>query len=133
MANSDGYGSVYGDGDGDGGGYGYGYGYGSGDGYGDSDSDSDGHGRMWNQRANLDTELLASMKAERDDADRRAGAAERTLEVYREESRSRNLWLSKAKEAAGYDDGISFDRVWAEALAALKEKRAALAEQEQPE
>lgn len=43
-----------------------------------------GHGADWNKRANLDTELLASMKAERDEADRRAGAAERELAHYRD-------------------------------------------------
>jgi Lar family restriction alleviation protein len=43
-----------------------------------------GHGRRWNERANLNTELLASMKAERDEADRRAGAAERELAKLKE-------------------------------------------------
>ena len=42
------------------------------------------HGRDWNKRANLDTELLASMKAERDEADRRAGSAERHNENLEE-------------------------------------------------
>jgi Lar family restriction alleviation protein len=81
------------------------------------------HGQMWNQRANLDTELLASMKAERDEADRRAGAAERELADLKDRQWKVDLWMEKAKEAIGYDRNASFDDVWAEALAALKEKR----------
>lgn len=35
------------------------------------------HGRMWNQRASVESELLKSLQAELDEAGRRAGAAER--------------------------------------------------------
>lgn len=70
----------------------------------------------------------AKLKAERDEADRYAGATRRELESMEESRRSYEWWLRDAKEAAGYPDAISFDVVWAEALAALKEKRAALGE-----
>jgi len=73
--------------------------------------------------ANVDRAKLAKVEAERDEADRRAGAAERRkvdLEVA--EIRHRQ-WLDDAKRAAGYHPNVSFDVVWADALAALKEKR----------
>lgn len=35
----------------------------------------------------------------------------------------RAMWLRDAKEAAGYGNNVSFDVVWAEALAALNEKK----------
>lgn len=41
-----------------------------------------------------------------------------------ETARLRQEWLDKAKRAAGAHYNTSFDDVWAEALAALKEKRA---------
>lgn len=63
--------------------------------------------------------------AERDEADRRAGAAERELGWLKDESRSRNQWLSEAKRKAGCEDHISFDRVFEDLLAA-KEKLKAL-------
>ena len=37
------------------------------------------HGRDWNKRADISGPLLEQLKAERDEADRRAGAAERKL------------------------------------------------------
>jgi hypothetical protein len=82
------------------------------------------HGGYWNKRANFDTELLATMKAERDEADRRVGAAERELANLKEELLTYKDLRSQRKRAAGYDDDTSFDDVWAAALAALKEKRA---------
>ena len=39
-------------------------------------------------------------------------------------ARRRQDWLESAKRAAGAHHNTSFDDVWAEALAALKEKRA---------
>jgi hypothetical protein len=82
------------------------------------------HGADWNKRANLDTELLASMKAERDEADRRAGAAERELADLKDRQMKADMWMEEAKAAAGYHRNDTFDDVWAEALAALKEKQA---------
>lgn len=64
------------------------------------------------------------VRAERDEADRRAGAAERKLAHLQEAAAARASWLSKAKAQAGYSDNVSFDVVWAEALAALHEIRA---------
>lgn len=58
--------------------------------------------------------------ADRDEADRRAGAAER-LRAYAEDTTARRqAWLKKAKAEAGYEDGVSFDRVWDETLARAK-------------
>lgn len=47
---------------------------------------------------------------------------EQIADLKDSESR-RNSWLYRAKIDAGYDDNVSFDVVWAEALAALLEKR----------
>ncbi|GAB3763656.1 hypothetical protein GCM10028796_17550 [Ramlibacter monticola] len=63
---------------------------------------------------------LDAMRAERDEADRRAGAAERELDSLREAAAARTRWLDKAKDAAGYDRNVSFDVVWADTLAAFK-------------
>lgn len=52
--------------------------------------------------------------AERDDADRRAGAAERRLGGAEDTSQRRVGWLREAKQARGYRDHVSFDTVWAE-------------------
>lgn len=66
---------------------------------------------------------VSALIHERDEADRRAGAAER-LNAHLEKSASlTRSWLDEAKRAAGYSANVSFDVVWAEALAALLEKR----------
>lgn len=65
------------------------------------------------------TSLLAAhqqVTAERDEADRRAGAAEREAERDREDARARSAWLHQAKGQAGYSTNVSFDKVWAETL-----------------
>jgi hypothetical protein len=67
---------------------------------------------------------IDAVRCERDEADRRAGAAERRIVHLEEAAAARAAWLSRAKRAAGYDDNVSFDRVWEEALAALIEIRA---------
>jgi Lar family restriction alleviation protein len=84
------------------------------------------HGQMWNQRANLDTELLASMKAERDEADRRAGAAERELTHYRDrvdKLEAAFVWMFVIKPA--FKDGLATiictEEQWLEAKAVLAE------------
>ena len=61
--------------------------------------------------------LLARVEAERDEADRRAGAAERELASLKEDARKERWWLEDAKRARGYDIGVSFDTVWAETCA----------------
>ncbi len=73
-----------------------------------------------NQRANLDTELLASMKAERDDADRQAGAAERER-------------AEKAEAALSRLGECDWRQVMPDGTTVRSFARAALAEQEQPE
>ena len=62
---------------------------------------------------------------ERDEADRRAGAAERRLAWEKEGTVKREQWLDKAKRDAGYTTTVSFDEVWAAALAALKASKPA--------
>lgn len=56
---------------------------------------------------------------ERNEADRRAGAAERHMASLKDDSFKREQWLDKAKREAGYDRSVSFDVVWAAALKAL--------------
>lgn len=58
----------------------------------------------------------AAVGRDRDEADRRAGAAERRLESELEASNARRSWLDKAKDQWGVDRNVSFDVVWAEAL-----------------
>lgn len=57
-----------------------------------------------------------ALEAERDEADRRAGASERRQEYLKDSVRRREQWLSDAKREAGYEDKISFDIVWSETL-----------------
>lgn len=70
---------------------------------------------------------LDAMRAERDEADRRAGAAERMAERDREAAVARSSWLAKAKDQWGVSYAVSFDVVWAQALAARSERDALLA------
>lgn len=64
---------------------------------------------------------LSKIEKERDEADRRAGAAERKLANLEEQERRRDHWLNEAKVAAGHSTNTSFDQVWAEVLAAAKQ------------
>lgn len=57
-----------------------------------------------------------SLKAERDEADRRAGAAERLLANERDTNYRRTGWLDKAKQEWGCDRNTSFDVIWNECL-----------------
>lgn len=59
---------------------------------------------------------LDALRAERDEADRRAGAAERRLADEVDARCRRDSWLRKAKEKWGVSSDCSFDLVWAEAL-----------------
>ena len=59
---------------------------------------------------------IKALIAERDEADRRAGAAERQREYSQESNNARANWLHRAKRQWGVDDNVSFDVVWAEAL-----------------
>lgn len=45
------------------------------------------------------------------------------LKYFEDSVRLRDHWLDEAKAAAGYHRNVSFDVVWAAALAALNEKR----------
>jgi hypothetical protein len=71
------------------------------------------------------------LEAELDDADRRAGAAERVLAGIREDVYRVDQCRAAQKTAAGYHRNVSFDVVWDEALAALLEKRGPLPENPQ--
>jgi hypothetical protein len=60
---------------------------------------------------------VETLKVERDDADRRAGASERRLERVSDSlDRFRDV-RRKMKRERGYDDNVSFDVVWAETCA----------------
>lgn len=48
------------------------------------------------------------------------------LRDFEDADRKRRHWLDEAKRAAGYHVNTSFDVVWADALGALREKRAAM-------
>lgn len=74
-------------------------------------------------RRTLGDEVLAQIKQDLDEADLRAGKAERMLANERESAQARASWLIQAKADAGYNPNVSFDEVWTEALAALKEKQ----------
>lgn len=62
-------------------------------------------------------EAMELLKKERDEADRRAGAAERELQRYKDAQQANDQWLDKAKEQWGVHRHTSFDLVWEEALA----------------
>jgi len=70
----------------------------------------------------LETELIAAnervkeLEKERDDADRRAGAAERQNAWLNDAAFRREKWLDEAKDAWGVRRGVSFDVVWDECL-----------------
>ena len=65
---------------------------------------------------------LQQCRKERDEADKRAGAAERKNGQLTKEAQARAEWLSKAKRDAGYDDSVSFDVIWKAALANLEDE-----------
>ena len=65
--------------------------------------------------------------AERDEADRRAGAAERHAAGLQDSAFARTQWLDKAKDQRGYPREVSFDVVWAETCAKADERDAAIA------
>lgn len=61
-------------------------------------------------------EVLVS-KSELDEADRRAGAAERELTRYKDDVARLNRVRDRMKEEWGVHYNTSFDKVWEEALA----------------
>ena len=64
--------------------------------------------------------------SELDEADRRAGAAERKLAYYIDWHEKNQAWLSEAKRAEGYGNNTPFDEVWANLRAERDRLRAAL-------
>jgi len=64
------------------------------------------------------------LKLERDEADRRAGAAEREMASLKDDLYRLNNWRERQKEAAGYHRNTSFDIVWAETLSKAKDSDA---------
>lgn len=68
---------------------------------------------------------IAALLSERDEADRRAGAAERRnaseLADLKDCVQGQTEWLREAKAERGYSDEVSFDRVWAEVCAKADE------------
>ncbi len=71
---------------------------------------------LWKEKCARGIETIQKLEAERDDADRRAGAAERMACRRVEEGRARESWLRKAKEQWGVDQNVSFDVCWSQAL-----------------
>ena len=76
-----------------------------------------------NEQANVSAADFAMMcdemkrlKEERDDADRRAGAAERMLERAQDNELANIKWMRKAKEQWGVSENTSFDVVWDQCL-----------------
>ena len=59
---------------------------------------------------------IEALRAERDEADRRAGELARKNEHLEDAAQRRAQWLWQAKKDLGYDPDISFDHVWAEVL-----------------
>ena len=74
---------------------------------------------------------LDRVKAERDEADLRAGAAERSYQREREATSARDSWRRKAKRQWGVDDSVSFDVVWAEAIAQKEQITKLIAERDE--
>lgn len=62
-------------------------------------------------------DVVAQLTAERDEADRRAGAAERKLAALEESERKTQFWLAEQKRRRGYGPHVSFDRVWSDTCA----------------
>jgi len=73
---------------------------------------------------------LDGLRAELDDADRRAGAAERICAGLRDEAGKRQSWIQNAKDEAGYPRTTSFDVVWAETLERARQFQAVKALQD---
>lgn len=81
-------------------------------------------GPVGSEIASIDLQAARLLTHERDEADRRAGAAEREKVYFVNSYKRQQEWLDEAKQAAGYHVNVSFDDVWAEALAALLARRA---------
>lgn len=60
--------------------------------------------------------VIEGLKKEIDEADRRAGCAERQLSYVQDSTNRRKEWLRKAKQEWGVSENVSFDVVWEEAL-----------------
>lgn len=69
---------------------------------------------------------FTKLRAERDEADRRAGAAERELEHSEAAFKSMTNWTATAREQAGFGRNTSFDIVWAQTLDKAKKYSALL-------
>ncbi len=74
-------------------------------------------------RFNLQLEV-ESLTKERDEADRRAGRAERLYAYELEQASARRSWLDHAKEEWGVDQNVSFDVVWKECLELKRKNKA---------
>jgi len=68
-------------------------------------------------------ERLRTAERERDEADRRAGAAERNLEHLEDRQRKADAWMRERKDEVGVSENAPFDDAWkalASELAAIK-------------
>ncbi len=64
--------------------------------------------------------LISRLQAEVNDADRRAGRAERENQCLRESLEKQNCWILQAKKDAGFDANVPFDIVWSQVLSASR-------------
>lgn len=67
---------------------------------------------------------IEDLQQQLDEADRRAGAAERQMDQIKASEFNRSRWLDQAKKQAGYGTNASFDTVWEETLALAKQAKA---------
>jgi hypothetical protein len=68
---------------------------------------------------------LAEVEAERDEADRRAGAAERGWEHDRDRLMTFNRVRDQMKDQRGFHRNVTFDKVWADVCAKADRAKAA--------
>lgn len=66
--------------------------------------------------------MIKTLVCERDEADRRAGAAERKLAGMEAQATTSRRWLDDARARAGYDKNVSFDEVFDDLLRAKGER-----------
>ena len=74
---------------------------------------------------------IEALTAERDEADRRAGAAERKIDRLEEAARKEQSWLMDAKISRGATINDSFDQVWAETCSLADRAQSAEAARDQ--
>lgn len=75
--------------------------------------------------------MVSILVRERDDADRRAGAAERKMAAFQDSATTHQQWLDHAKLRAGYHRNVSFDIVFDDLLKERTERGTANTQHEE--